>query len=151
MNTTTDERETPAADASLWRRKLSRYRTPSAVRSIYELVVTAIPFALAWFLMYWALAHRHIWLYALLLAPAAGLLIRLFLIQHDCGHRAFFAKSAINDWVGRLLSILTVTPYDHWRHAHSIHHATSGNLSRRGVGDVDTLTVAEYSARSRWT
>lgn len=151
MTTTTNEREAPTVDASRWRRQLSRYRTPSAVRSTYELGVTAIPFALAWFLMYWAVSHRHVWLYALLLVPAAGLLIRLFLIQHDCGHRAFFASRRANDWVGRLLSILTITPYDHWRHAHSIHHATSGNLSRRGVGDVDTLTVAEYSARSCWT
>ena len=101
--------------------------------------------------MYWALSNGHPWLYALLLVPAAGLLIRLFLIQHDCGHRAFFASRRANDWVGRALSIFTVTPYDHWRYTHSIHHATSGNLSKRGVGDVDTITVAEYEARSRWT
>jgi omega-6 fatty acid desaturase (delta-12 desaturase) len=87
----------------------------------------------------------------LLLLPAAGFLIRLFLIQHDCGHRAFFANRAANDWLGRVTSVLTLTPYDHWRHAHAIHHATSGNLGRRGVGDVDTLTVDEYLARSPWT
>jgi len=101
--------------------------------------------------MYWGLSHQQIWLYALLLAPAGGFLIRLFLIQHDCGHQAFFANRNANDWTGRVISVLTLMPYDHWRRAHSIHHATSGNLDRRGVGDIDTLTVAEYLARPRWT
>jgi omega-6 fatty acid desaturase (delta-12 desaturase) len=151
MNNPADGRAAPTVDASRWRRTLSRYRTPSTARSAFELAITAIPFAAAWFLMYWALSNRHLWLYALLLVPAAGLLIRLFLIQHDCGHRAFFASRRANDWVGRVLSIFTVTPYDHWRYTHSVHHATSGNLSKRGVGDVDTITVAEYEARSRWT
>lgn len=150
MNHMPGERD-GALDASRWRHKLSGYRTPSAVRGSYELAVTAIPFALAWFAMYWAVSNHHFWLYALLLVPAAGLLIRLFLIQHDCGHRAFFSSRRANDAVGRVLSVLTMTPYDHWRYTHSVHHATSGNLSRRGVGDVDTLTVAEYSARTRWT
>jgi omega-6 fatty acid desaturase (delta-12 desaturase) len=146
-----DSRESPANDVSRWRHVLRDYRTPSTARGLYELAVTAIPFALAWFVMYWSLAHGHIWLYLLLLLPAAGLLIRLFLIQHDCGHRAFFASKTTNDWVGRAISVLTLMPYDHWRRGHAIHHATSGNLTRRGVGDVDTLTVHEYLARSRWT
>jgi acyl-lipid omega-6 desaturase (Delta-12 desaturase) len=145
-----DETEIQTSDISRWRRTLGEYRTPSALRGIFELAVTVIPFALAWFLMYWALTHGNMWLYGLLLLPASGLLVRLFLIQHDCGHRAFFASRKANDWLGRLISILTLTPYDHWRRAHSIHHATSGNLARRGVGDVDTLTVAEYLARPRW-
>lgn len=146
-----NENETPANEVSRWRRRLSGYRTPNAGRGVYELAVTAIPFTLAWVLMYWALTHGHIWLYLLLVLPAAGLLIRLFLIQHDCGHRAFFAGRKINDWVGRAISVVTLMPYDHWRHGHAIHHATSGNLAQRGVGDVDTLTVAEYLARTRWT
>ncbi|MDR3385864.1 MAG: fatty acid desaturase [Rudaea sp.] len=145
-----DESEILSSDIPRWRRTLGQYRTPSALRGSYELAVTVIPFALAWILMYWALTHGHMWLYALLLLPAAGLLVRLFLIQHDCGHRAFFASRKVNDWLGRLISVLTLTPYDHWRRAHSIHHATSGNLARRGVGDVDTLTVAEYLARPPW-
>ena len=72
------------------------------------------------------------------------------MIQHDCGHGAFFRRRLVNDWVGRVLGILTLTPYDVWRRSHDIHHATSGNLDRRGVGDIDTLTVAEYRALSRW-
>lgn len=134
-----------------WRRVLSGYRTPSAWRGVGELAITAIPFGLAWFGMYLALSRGHVWLYALLLLPAAGFLIRLFLIQHDCGHRAFFANRQVNDWLGRVLSVITLTPYDHWRRQHAVHHATSGNLDRRGVGDMDTLTVAEYMARTRWT
>ncbi len=82
------------------------------------------------------------------LAPlAAGLLIRLFLIQHDCGHGSFFPNKHANDWVGRALGVLTVTPYDLWRRSHAIHHASSGNLDRRGIGDIKTLTVQEYFAR----
>jgi omega-6 fatty acid desaturase (delta-12 desaturase) len=75
-------------------------------------------------------------------------LLRLFLIQHDCGHGAFFRRQSSNDWVGRTLGIFTMTPYDYWRRSHAIHHASTGNLDARGVGDVDTLTVAEYEALS---
>ena len=120
------------------------------MRCIYEVSLSATPFAGAVYLLYWALSHGQLWLYALLLLPTSGLLIRLFLIQHDCGHRAFFANRNANDWVGRFISVLTLTPYDQWRHAHAIHHATSGNLGRRGVGDVDTITVADYLARAPW-
>jgi omega-6 fatty acid desaturase (delta-12 desaturase) len=84
----------------------------------------------------------------LLTVPAGAFLLRLFLIQHDCGHGAFFRRQASNDWVGRVLGIFTFTPYDYWRRSHAIHHATTGNLHARGVGDVDTLTVAEFRALS---
>src|SRR5690606_6576883 len=77
-------------------------------------------------------------------------LVRLFLIQHDCGHGAFFRRRFANDWVGRALGILTLTPYDYWQRSHAIHHATSGNLVHRGIGDIDTLTVREYLALSWW-
>jgi len=142
----------PAVDGnSHWRRRLSEYHKPGAARGAGELAITAIPFTLAWIAMCLAVSHGYFWIDALLLLPASGLLVRLFLIQHDCGHRAFFANRNANDWLGRFLSVLTLTPYDHWRRAHAIHHATSGNLGRRGVGDVDTLTVHEYLRRSRWT
>ena len=90
------------------------------------------------------------WLTLLLAVPAAGFLVRLFMIQHDCGHGAFFRHRLANDWIGRVLGVLTLTPYDFWRRTHAIHHATSGNLERRGIGDIDTLTVREYLALSRW-
>ncbi|HEY0180604.1 MAG TPA: fatty acid desaturase, partial [Dokdonella sp.] len=136
--------------ASAWVRTLGVYRTPSAWRGAYELATTIVPFCVGWLLMLWASSHGQLWLYLLLLLPTAGLMVRLFLIQHDCGHRAFFPGQRANDWMGRSLGVLTLTPYDHWRRCHAIHHATHGNLDRRGVGDVDTLTVAEYLARSRW-
>lgn len=143
-----DSGAVPQRDASAWGKQLVDYRTPSGVRATLELAITAIPFAVAWLLMYVALSSGHYWLYALLMLPTAGFLIRLFLIQHDCGHGAFFASRAANDWTGRFISILTLTPYDHWKRSHALHHATSGNLARRGIGDVDTLTVAEYRSRT---
>ena len=99
----------------------------------------------------WAALDLGYWLCLLLAVPAAGFLVRLFMIQHDCGHGAFFHRHRVaNDWVGRLIGVLTLTPYDVWRCTHAIHHSTSGNLDRRGTGDIDTLTVYEYLARSRW-
>ena len=132
-----------------WTQILARYRTPSPVRSIVELAITAGPLVLLWFLM-WATLDLGYWLCLLLAVPAAGFLVRLFMIQHDCGHGAFFRHRLANDWVGRLIGVLTLTPYDFWRRTHAIHHSTSGNLDRRGTGDIDTLTVHEYLARSRW-
>ena len=81
---------------------------------------------------------------------AAGLLIRLFLIQHDCGHGSFLPSKLANDWVGRAIGVLTMTPYDHWRRCHAIHHATSGNLDRRGIGDqqVRARTLRDTPVRS---
>jgi acyl-lipid omega-6 desaturase (Delta-12 desaturase) len=86
----------------------------------------------------------------LLAMPAAGFLVRLFMIQHDCGHGSFFHNRSANDWVGRVIGVLTLTPYDFWRRTHAMHHAGSGHLERRGLGDVDILTVREYMALSFW-
>ena len=80
----------------------------------------------------------------LLAIPAAGLLVRLFIFQHDCGHGSFFKTRTANDFLGRFISIFTLTPYGYWRRSHALHHATSGNLDRRGLGDVPTFTVTEY-------
>jgi acyl-lipid omega-6 desaturase (Delta-12 desaturase) len=98
----------------------------------------------------WATLGIGYWLCLLLAVPAAGFLVRLFMIQHDCGHGAFFRRRLANDWIGRVIGVLTLTPYDYWRQTHAIHHSTSGNLDRRGIGDINTLTVNEYLARSRW-
>jgi omega-6 fatty acid desaturase (delta-12 desaturase) len=137
------------SDARGWTKTLARYRTPSPARSIIELLITAGPLVLLWCLM-WATLDLGYWLCLLLAAPAGGFLVRLFMIQHDCGHGAFFHHRLANDWVGRVIGVLTLTPYDFWRRTHAIHHSTSGNLDHRGIGDIDTLTVHEYLARSQW-
>ena len=139
----------PAAwNPQAWPSVLARYREPSCVRSIVELVITAVPFVVLWILM-WAALGTGYWIGLLLAVPAAGFLVRLFMIQHDCGHGSFFRGRLANDWVG-IIGVLTLTPYDFWRHSHALHHANSGNLDHRGFGDVDTLTVREFLALSRW-
>ena len=137
-------------DARLWTQKLLRYREPSRVRSVVELIVSFAPLAAMWALMWLAYSFGLWWLSLLLAVPAAGFLVRLFMIQHDCGHGAFFRHRLANDWIGRVLGVLTLTPYDFWKRTHAAHHATSGNLDRRGMGDIDTLTVREYLALPRW-
>jgi omega-6 fatty acid desaturase (delta-12 desaturase) len=136
----------PAKEAKAWMARLSAYRVPSTWRSLFELAVTFGPFVVAWTLLAIAVHFDQLWLYALLLLPAGGLLVRLFMIQHDCGHGSFLRRRWSNDWIGRAIGIVTLTPYDHWRQAHAVHHATTGNLDQRGVGDIDTLTVREYRA-----
>ncbi|MFK7943708.1 MAG: fatty acid desaturase [Paracoccaceae bacterium] len=130
-----------------WSRVLSKYREPIALRSVFELAVSVLPFLMIFGLACWALTIS-VWI-ALGLSVLNGLfLVRIFLIQHDCGHGSFFKNREVGDWVGRVLSVLTVTPYDVWRKSHATHHATSGNLDRRGTGDIPTLTVREYRQRS---
>lgn len=136
-------------DPRLLLKDIAPYREPRLTRSVVELVVTVVPFVVLW-VMIWASIDAGYWIGLVLALPAAGLLVRLFLIQHDCGHGAFFRRRAANDWVGRVIGVLTVTPYDYWRRSHSLHHASSGNLDNRGVGDIDTLTLDEFRARGRW-
>ena len=114
-----------------------------ARRSLFQLITTGTAFA-ALLVVMAALSHGHYWLTLLLAVPAAGLLVRLFIIQHDCGHGSFFKSRRANDLVGRMLSVPTLTPYYSWAQGHAAHHASTGNLDRRGRGDVDTWTVAEY-------
>jgi omega-6 fatty acid desaturase (delta-12 desaturase) len=127
-------------------RTLLRYCEPNARRAIFEVCVTAAPLLLLWVLMWLSLDVGY-WLTLLLAVPAAGFMVRLFIIQHDCGHGAFFRNRTANSWVGRVLGVLTLTPFDYWKRSHALHHATSGNLDRRGIGDIDTLTVEEYRSR----
>mgnify|MGYP003577067250 CR=1 FL=1 len=136
-------------DASAWMKTLSRYRQPQVRRSTFELLVTALPFAMLWGLAHLCVTHE-VWMGLILVVPAAAaFLLRLFTIQHDCGHGSFFGRRSLDDWTGRILGVLTLTPYDYWRRAHAVHHASAGNLDERGIGDITTLTVAEYRALSR--
>jgi omega-6 fatty acid desaturase (delta-12 desaturase) len=140
--------EETASEGSSWRQRLASYQRPSAWRGTYELAVTALPLALAWVGLSLSLRFGLYALYAALTPLAAVFLVRLFMIQHDCGHGAFFPNAVANAWLGRLIGIFTMTPYDHWRRSHAIHHATSGNLDRRGIGDIKTMTVEEYRGSS---
>jgi omega-6 fatty acid desaturase (delta-12 desaturase) len=145
---TTPNTEQAIKSARDWMPKLAKYRSPSHTRSFIEIIITGVPFVALWVAAWWTLSISY-WLTLLLAVPAALFLMRLFMIQHDCGHGAFFRKAFLNDWVGRAIGVFSLTPYDVWRRAHAIHHATSGNLDKRGVGDIETLTVAEYQALSR--
>jgi omega-6 fatty acid desaturase (delta-12 desaturase) len=128
---------------------LAGYRKPDSARGVFELMITAVPLLIIWALIWAAVVHGH-WIGLVLAVPAAGLLVRLFMIQHDCGHGSFFHSRLANDWVGRAIGVATLTPYDYWRRNHALHHASSGNLDHRGFGDIDTLTVREFLERSRW-
>ena len=141
---------TPSA-AELQPRKLvaalKPFSMPHTGRSIWELAATLVPFFAIMAAMLIAVDRGYA--AALALSPVAGLLLlRTFIIQHDCGHGAFFPKRAGNDWTGRALGVLTFTPYDCWSRSHTLHHANTGNLDARGSGDVDTLTVDEFRALS---
>ena len=128
-----------------WLRDLAVYRDPDTKRALLELAVTLGPFLGLWVLA-WAALSVSPWLTLALALVNAGFLLRLFAIQHDCGHGAFLANRRAADWIGRGLGVLTLTPYDVWKRTHAIHHSASGHLGRRGIGDVTTLTVAEYHA-----
>lgn len=136
-------------DSRALMRDLALYREPDGARSVFELAITAVPLVLLWVLIWAALDARY-WVGLALAVPAAGFLVRLFMIQHDCGHGSFFRHRLTNDWVGRVIGVVTLTPYDFWRRAHALHHASAGNLDRRGIGDIDTLTVDEFRARTPW-
>lgn len=136
-------------DALPWLKILARYREPDRRRSTIELAVTVVAFLALWGLAL-ASASYGFWWGLVLIVPAAAFLLRIFMLQHDCGHGALFAKRKVDDWTGRVLGVLTLTPYDYWKGDHAVHHATAGNLDERGFGDIDTLTVAEYRARSSW-
>lgn len=142
--------ETGVAEARRWPKRLAAFREPDEWRSVFEILVTALPFAGFWIAMWWLVESGHWWIALFLSVPAAAFLVRLFMIQHDCGHDAFFRRRDVNDWVGRVIGVLTFTPYDYWRRTHAVHHAGSGNLDQRGMGDVTTLTVEEYRARGPW-
>ncbi len=126
-----------------WVRKLAKYRNPNHLRSVLELLFSAVPFTALWAVAWWALSVSY-WLALVIAIVNGAFVVRLFGIQHDCGHSAFFRNRHAGDWLGRVLGVVTLTPYDLWRRTHSIHHSSSGNLDRRGLGDVLMLTVSEY-------
>ena len=133
-----------------WQKLLAKYQNPQRAKSIWQLVNTLIPYVFLWYIMYLSLSVSY-WLTLALAIPAAGFLVRIFIIFHDCGHGSFFKSKKWSDFWGFVTSILVFTPYDYWRHEHAQHHAAAGNLDDRGFGDIWTLTVKEYLKASRWT
>ncbi|WP_081894585.1 fatty acid desaturase [Ruegeria halocynthiae] len=130
-----------------WTRALAQYRVPDTGRSIFELIVTVVPLFALWGAAWFALSFS-LWI-AIPLAIVNGFfLVRLFIIMHDCGHGSYFKSRTACTWTGRVLGVLTITPYDVWRQTHAIHHSSTGNLDRRGMGDIPTLTVKEYLNRN---
>jgi omega-6 fatty acid desaturase (delta-12 desaturase) len=135
----------PTPAAPMWRALVAPYLVPSWRKALLQLVTTGVPYLAVMAGILIALDHGF--LAGLVLLPVgAPLLVRLFIIQHDCGHGSFFASPWANGLLGRALSLLTLTPYTFWRRDHAMHHATTGNLDRRGGGDVTLLTLAEYRA-----
>jgi acyl-lipid omega-6 desaturase (Delta-12 desaturase) len=137
------------SDKSAWRRIVSRYEKPVLSRSVWQAANTIVSYGALWYGMYRSLAISY-WITLALAIPAAGFLVRLFIIFHDCGHGSYFRSRKANNTLGVITGILVFTPYFQWRHTHAIHHATSGDLDRRGTGDVWTMTVQEYLEASRW-
>jgi acyl-lipid omega-6 desaturase (Delta-12 desaturase) len=130
---------------------LARFAQPSRARALWQLANTLVPYLALWALLAWSVTAGWSWWWtALMVVPAAAFYVRLFMLQHDCSHGSFFRSARANRWVGGALGILTLFPFAYWKKTHSVHHATSGNLDKRELGDIRTLTVGEYLAHSRW-
>ena len=130
-----------------WVKILAAYREPNTLRSTLELAVSLVPFVALWIAACWTAQYSYIGAF-LISALNGGFLLRLFCIQHDCGHGSFLGNRTASDWIGRALGVVTLTPYDVWRRSHSLHHSHSGDLDHRGMGDVMTLTIEEYHQRT---
>ncbi|SET40135.1 omega-6 fatty acid desaturase (delta-12 desaturase) [Draconibacterium orientale] len=147
MNT----RQKETSPTSPWQnfiKNSASYQKPDTLKSVWQIVNTFIPYVGVWILLVYSLSVS-LWLTAFLLIIAAGLLVRLFIIFHDCGHGSFFKSYKANRYIGMLFGILAFTPFDKWHSLHGKHHATVGNLDKRGDGDVWTMTKEEYLASSK--
>lgn len=132
-----------------WQKILAPYKRADNRKALFQLLTTAPLFILGWYLMWKSLEISYA-LTLLLAIPTVGFQVRLFIFKHDCGHGAFFTSRRANNILGFILGVVTFTPYQYWRRTHAIHHASSGNLDHRELGDVDTLTVREYLGKSFW-
>jgi omega-6 fatty acid desaturase (delta-12 desaturase) len=135
--------------APAWKKIVAKYQRAAVWPGIWQLLNTLVPYAALWCLIYFSL--KLSWWVAIPLAIlAGGFLVRTFIISHDCGHGSFFPSRKANEIVGFITGVITFTPFHQWRWEHNVHHSTSGDLDRRGVGDIWTLTVQEYLEASRW-
>ena len=139
----------PDATSPFWRKVVAPYERASLRRAALDLATSVVPYLALTVAMY-LLLDVSVWITLALAIPASGFLMRTFIVFHDCTHGCFMPTKRGNLWVGRLTGFLVFQPFADWRHAHSVHHGTAGDLDRRGTGDVPTLTLEEYvSARSR--
>lgn len=134
---------------SSWQKVAAAYAHPDLPRSLWQTVNTLIPY-FGLFYLSMRSVEISLWLTLPLSILTAGFMVRAFIIFHDCGHGSFFKSQRANNWLGIVTGILVFTPYYRWKHEHAIHHATSGNLDRRGTGDVYTMTVQEYLEAPWW-
>jgi omega-6 fatty acid desaturase (delta-12 desaturase) len=134
--------------AAFWRDRLAPYAKPSLRRALFDLATSVIPYVALTGAMY-VLVNVSPLLVLVLSVPAAGFLVRTFIVFHDCAHGSFFPHRMANKCVGVACALLVYQPFHTWRHEHAVHHATAGDLDKRGMGDVETLTVAEYRELSR--
>ncbi len=120
-------------------------------RAWWQVGSTFSLFLIGWAALAWSVVHQWgVLSYLLIALPTAGLFVRLFIVQHDCGHGSFLSSHRLNNAVGAVMGVITGIPYSYWKKTHAIHHATSGNLDHRGMGDIDTLTVREYQGLPLW-
>lgn len=124
---------------------LKQYQQPELKRSVWQICTSIVPYVALCVLMYFSLFVSY-WLTLLLALPASGFLVRIFIIQHDCAHGSYFKSKRANEIVGSIAAFMTFTPFYGWRHEHNLHHASSGDLDRRGTGDIWTMTIQEYAA-----
>lgn len=149
MGTKPETKKSHRESIAEWKAKVAAFEKPSFWRASWQLGSTLGCYVALWVLMYLSLSVSW-WVTIPLAILAGGVLIRVFIIFHDCGHGSFFKSQRANSFWGFLTGMLAFTPFHHWKWEHSIHHATVGDLDRRGVGDVWTLTVREYLEASRW-
>jgi len=131
------------------KKDVAPFETSDTKASIKQILNTMIPLALLWYLSYWSLSVSY-WLTVPLLILTSGFMVRTFILFHDCCHQSFFKNRMANDILGTVTGILTLVPYRQWKHTHNVHHATSSNLDKRGIGDMWLLTVQEYVQASVW-
>jgi acyl-lipid omega-6 desaturase (Delta-12 desaturase) len=134
-----------AVTSAEWRARLAPYATPRWGAALRDLATSVVPYVALWIAMYLLLDVSY-WLVLALSIPAAGFLVRTFIVFHDCTHGSFMPSREVNNMVGRVTGVLVFAPFRAWQHDHAMHHATAGDLDRRGAGDVPTYTVAEYRA-----
>jgi len=143
-----DAHEPARTGRPFWREALAPYEQSRVGRSLLDIATSVVPYLALSVLMYLALDVSYLLVLAIAL-PAAGFLLRTYILFHDCAHGSFLTSKRANAWLGGALGLLVYSPYHAWRHSHAVHHATAGDLDRRGVGDVPTMTVAEYHS-SPW-